>query len=588
MAESNPSVVEPAAFFTIPHGLKTPTLLIDPDVITEGYSAVEDSMPSGTLIRFRVTCNPAPVVLRTLDQLGASFDVCSALEMEILTTIGVSPNRVLHAAKYRSTSDIIESDALGLHRWTVDSVSEIRKLAALAPASRVSIRLQDGGAFPALVSDDLEHVAALVEAAAGHGLQVDRLEPPPASAQSRPRQLIDIVAAMRQLLDRVDRDAWPRAISLGDHEWISSQGFPIDEDSDPQLLEALADLDEHVALEVSASSQLVSEAAMLVAEVTGESTQSGPRRVFIDIEQFAWPSNGERAGQPAVHVCREGDLADHDLTEAAGPGVLAAASGTRSVTLSPIIDLPMALEPGTRVGISGLGAAFDQRQQVLDVRKIQHVAEPQGERINLRDRDLYRAAWPGSALFDECRDLERLWFEMSGFVEADGLDGFHAYDAASTFLAVQGPNGDILSTMRLIWSSPLGFKTLHDLELSAEGKEAVAAIPDRDMAEVGTLATHPGARSMGPTFQMFFALNDMLARRDVTHFISAIDDGLLEIMRGEPTRFPMHDLGESVHYYGAPSTPVIMDVPAYRRQLFSENRPLYRQLIEGDFGTRVP
>ena len=563
---------------SVPTGLQTPTLLIDPELVTQAYVEAQRWLPSFATVRFPARANPTPVVLRALANCGAGFEVATAAEAELLIAVGVAPERLVHSLRFRACGDVRESAALGVFRWAVDSEAEVRKLATHAPRSTVAIQLQRSSGLVGWEGTGVRATIELVSLAAELGLRPETLVVPTAHSERGLHGWLEGLQFIHRVLDQLDERLRPETISLG-----SYRRSALAPDTTPELAAAAvaATLDRvgyPIALEATADGDWLSDAGTLIAEVTGISVQEGQRWVYLDVEKFNWPDPVPHTSGPVV-LGTHGD----ELMGSSSPGRLATLATGSTEAISPPVDLPDSLEPGSHVGIIGVGAVFSQQQTVLDVRAATSVADPQGERISLRDRDLYRAAWPGSRLFEECRELERLWFEMSGFVEADGLDGFHRYDAASTFLAVRGPDGDILSTMRLIWSSPLGFKTLNDLALSPEGAALVEEVPQREMAEVGTLATHPGARSMGPTFQIFFALNDMMARRGVTHFISAIDDGLLRIMRGEPTRFPMVDIGSSVHYYGAPSTPVIMNVPAYRRQLFAQNRPLYRELIEGQF-----
>ena len=576
-------VVNQVESLAVPDGVRTPCLLVDHEIIEKNFIGLSERLPAGSGIRFSVSTNPAPMVLRTLARLGAEFDVASSGEAELLRSMGTDPSHVRHGGAFRTRQDVEGCAAAGVTSWTVGSSDEVLKLGGVGAVDHLSVALTSRSSSArvneAPLGVHLEHLPAVVAVGESLGVSSIGLE----VDLSRDRGYELDVAGVASLLNLAgalipNRDA-PLSVVL--------RGFPAPSFATEDELAYSAACIERLmgtltfdcALAMSADVFLVAEAGTLVSEVISIATSGGQRWVFLDVEPFEWQAGLVERAIPKVRATA------FDLPgEAEAPATLAALGPTGPKEILSQISLPNSVVPGTLIGIPGAGAALARTHRVLDVRPAQHAGEPHGERIDLRDRDLYRAAWPGSPLFAKCRDLEQLWFEMSGFVEADGLRGFHEYDAASTFLAVGGVDGDIVSTMRLIWESPLGFKTLNDLALSVEGQELVDSVAKKCVAEVGTISTHPAARGSGPTFRMFFALNDMLARRGVTHFISAIDDGLLEIMRSAPLHFPMLDIGPSTYYYGAPSTPVIMDVPAYRQQLLENDLVLYHQLIEGRFG----
>ena len=65
--------------------------------------------------------------------------------------------------------------------------------------------------------------------------------------------------------------------------------------------------------------------------------------------------------------------------------------------------------------------------------------------------------------------------------------------------------------------------------------------------------------------------------RGVSHFVTSLDAGLLETYRvGLCQRYV--ELGETQHYYGSPTTPVLLDLAEWADDL-SLNRPDLFELI---------
>jgi len=78
---------------------------------------------------YAVKCNPTPEILRTLADLGSSFDCASPAEIQQVLDLGVEPERILYANPCKRIEEIRFAKENGITRTTFDSVCELKKIA---------------------------------------------------------------------------------------------------------------------------------------------------------------------------------------------------------------------------------------------------------------------------------------------------------------------------------------------------------------------------------------------------------------------------------------------------------------------------
>jgi ornithine decarboxylase len=129
---------------------ETPFLLCDLDTIERRYQELVDLLP-GLSVFFAMKSNSATTILRTVHELGGSFEVASANEMRMAESVGTAPADLLYSNPVKPPGHIAEAAAAGLYRFAFDSEAELRKLAVHAPGSSVYVRLRvedDTSVFP--------------------------------------------------------------------------------------------------------------------------------------------------------------------------------------------------------------------------------------------------------------------------------------------------------------------------------------------------------------------------------------------------------------------------------------------------------
>jgi ornithine decarboxylase len=125
----------------------TPCVVIDMDTVADRYTSLASAIPAAT-IYYAVKANPALPILSRIHALGSKFDVASPGEIDFCLSIGVDPAHISYGNTIKKRADIAYAASVGVHRYTVDSIEELNKVAEIDPGSSVCVRLRHdcGGA----------------------------------------------------------------------------------------------------------------------------------------------------------------------------------------------------------------------------------------------------------------------------------------------------------------------------------------------------------------------------------------------------------------------------------------------------------
>ena len=122
---------------------KTPFLLIRKSALTKQYDLFQKHLPN-VGIYYAIKANPHPDVIKHFIDLGASFDVASANEMQQVLNLGASPERIIFANPVKSAEDIQLAKKRGVNFMVFDNESEIYKIAKYCPKASVLLRIKVG------------------------------------------------------------------------------------------------------------------------------------------------------------------------------------------------------------------------------------------------------------------------------------------------------------------------------------------------------------------------------------------------------------------------------------------------------------
>ncbi|WP_343714699.1 type III PLP-dependent enzyme [Inquilinus sp.] len=123
---------------------ETPCLVLDLDVVAGNYQALAAAMPDSRIF-YAVKANPAPEILSLLAAMGSCFDTASVVEIRDALAAGATPDRVSFGNTIKKRVDIATAYALGVRLFAFDSEAELRKIAEVAPGSRVFCRILTSG-----------------------------------------------------------------------------------------------------------------------------------------------------------------------------------------------------------------------------------------------------------------------------------------------------------------------------------------------------------------------------------------------------------------------------------------------------------
>jgi len=131
-------------------GIETPFLLIDKDKVREKASLIGRHIKKSRVF-YAVKANPDIEILRYLNKLNMNFEIASEGELEILTSIGVKPSRIISSNPVKSLKFLRKAASYGVHSVSFDSSDEVDKLAEFIPHGNVYVRLSvpnEGSEWP--------------------------------------------------------------------------------------------------------------------------------------------------------------------------------------------------------------------------------------------------------------------------------------------------------------------------------------------------------------------------------------------------------------------------------------------------------
>ncbi|KQM84496.1 hypothetical protein ASE68_05710 [Agromyces sp. Leaf222] len=142
------------------HG--TPLLVLDADRVTGRLLELRRHLP-GVEIAVALKALPHPALIRAVDAFGASFDVASRGELDLLEGEGVDVSRCVHTHPVKSIAELTSAYLRGVRTFVVDDPGEVDKFAGLPADARVLVRLSFPN--PEAVSDLSSKFGVVPEAA---------------------------------------------------------------------------------------------------------------------------------------------------------------------------------------------------------------------------------------------------------------------------------------------------------------------------------------------------------------------------------------------------------------------------------------
>ncbi|MBV7264009.1 type III PLP-dependent enzyme [Photobacterium sp. WH24] len=302
-----------------------PLLLLDCDVIRQQYRALNNALPNVTL-HFALKPLPHPAVVRTLLEEGASFDLATSGEVDLVAQEGVPAERTIHTHPIKRDADIRDALAYGCTVFVVDNLNELAKFKPYHNDVELLVRLsfRNAEAFADLSKKfgcSPEQALTIIETAQAWNIRIKGLSFHVGSQTLHPQKYVDAIRTCKQVMEQVVERGLPALSTLdiggGFPVSYSQQVMPIDQFCVP-INEALNELPETVQVLAEPGRFIVAQSVTSVASVMGQAERDGQMWYYLDDGIYGSFSGlmFDDAQYPLVTLKQDGEYAPSVL---AGP-----------------------------------------------------------------------------------------------------------------------------------------------------------------------------------------------------------------------------------------------------------------------------
>ena len=179
--------------------------VFDLSAVLERWRVWTTSLPR-VVPHYAVKCNPDRAMLALLAALGTGFDCASPHEIELVTSLGVAPERIIYAHCCKMPKDLSSAAASGINLTTFDTEAELYKIAKLHASCGLVLRIRaDDPAARCNLGDkygaEEDEVLPLLRCAKALGLDVAGISFHVGSGARNPAAFPIAVAKARQAFD---------------------------------------------------------------------------------------------------------------------------------------------------------------------------------------------------------------------------------------------------------------------------------------------------------------------------------------------------------------------------------------------------
>lgn len=141
MKRSNIFQIDQEAVEKLARNYGSPLLVLSLKQIEKSYKQLKKYLPR-VRVFYAIKSNPHPEILKTMINLGSSFDVASNGEIRTLHDMGVAGERMIYANPVKMGVGFKACQECGVSKMTFDSASEIEKIKNSCPNATVLLRLR--------------------------------------------------------------------------------------------------------------------------------------------------------------------------------------------------------------------------------------------------------------------------------------------------------------------------------------------------------------------------------------------------------------------------------------------------------------
>jgi ornithine decarboxylase len=157
-----------------------------------------------------IKCNPDPVVVRLLAELGTGFDCASKNEIQQVLDMGIDPSRIIYAQPCKTKSYVRYAAKVGVKKMTFDNSDELYKTKQFFPEAELFLRIStdDTSSLCRLslkFGASLDHTYSLLELAKQLDLNVVGVSFHVGSGASDPNTFLKAVQDSRLVFDQASK-----------------------------------------------------------------------------------------------------------------------------------------------------------------------------------------------------------------------------------------------------------------------------------------------------------------------------------------------------------------------------------------------
>jgi ornithine decarboxylase len=267
----------------------SPLLVVDCEQVRRQYQALKAALP-GVDLHYALKPLPHAAVVACLRDEGASFDLATTGEVELVKAQGIAPERCIHTHPIKRDSDIRDALRYGVTTFVADNPDEIKKFVRYRKRAelllRVSFRSPDAvvdlsrkfGCEPGAV-------LGLIELARRLGIRVRGLSFHVGSQATEPTKYIEAIRACRNIIAEALLAGLPSLdvldIGGGFPVAYTEAVTPIDQFCAPIRAE-LATLPSHIRIIAEPGRFIAAPAAIAVSSVMGKAKRDGRWWYYLD------------------------------------------------------------------------------------------------------------------------------------------------------------------------------------------------------------------------------------------------------------------------------------------------------------------
>ena len=267
----------------------SPLLIVDCERVRVQLRKLRKALP-GVDLHYALKPLPHAAVVQTVSDEGASLDLATTGEVQLVQRLGMDPARCIHTHPIKRDQDIRNALEFGVRTFVADNPDEVRKFEQYA--GRAELLLRVSFRSPGAVCDlsrkfgcDPENAVALARLAAELGVQVRGLSFHVGSQATDAGKHVEAIEACARLLTLARRE------KLGVCDTLDiGGGFPIDYmQSVPEIgrfcapiRAALGKLPKRVRVIAEPGRFIAGPAAIGVASVMGRAQREGHWWYYLD------------------------------------------------------------------------------------------------------------------------------------------------------------------------------------------------------------------------------------------------------------------------------------------------------------------